>query len=122
MHATSAISAICKTVQDYFEGMHFGDTGRLRAALHGDAHLFGFEHGQYVRESLEQWTTAVDAMDKPSESGELFDMRIVSIDVTGSIAQVKAAELYAGLRYTVYLSLMSIGGDWKIVNKTYNGD
>jgi hypothetical protein len=61
----------------------------------------------------------VTGMDKPSETGEVFDMVIVSTDVTGLTAQVKVTELYAGLRYTAYLSLMMVDEDWKIVNKLY---
>jgi hypothetical protein len=68
---------------------------------------------------FEDWMTEVEGMDKPSETGEVFDMAIVAMDATGPIAQVKATELYAGLRYTVYLSLMLIDGHWKIVNKLY---
>jgi protease I len=109
-------------VQLYLEGMHFGDTGRLRRAFHPEAYLFGYYHGEFSRISLEEWMTEVEAMDKPSETGEVFDMRVVAIDVTGPTAQVKVAELYAGLRYTGYLSLVLIGGDWKIVNKLYHSD
>jgi hypothetical protein len=47
-------------------------------------------------------------------------MVIVSTDVTGPTAQVKVAELYAGVRYTGYLSLMMVDEDWKIVNKLYH--
>jgi hypothetical protein len=28
--------------------------------------------------------------------------------------------LYAGVRYTAYLSLVMVGEDWKIVNKLYH--
>jgi hypothetical protein len=62
----------------------------------------------------------VEGMDKPSETGEVFDMVIVSTDVTCPTAQVKVSELYAGVRYTGYLSLMQIDEDWKIVNKLYH--
>jgi hypothetical protein len=122
MHASDTIDLIFKTVRLYFEGMHFGDTGRLRRAFHPDAHLFGYYHGDFSRISLEEWMTEVEGMDKPSETGEVFDMCVVATDVTGPTAQVKVAELYAGLRYSVYLSLVQIDGDWKIVNKLYHSD
>lgn len=120
MPAETEMLAIGKTVQDYFDGMHLGDTARLRKALHADAFLFGYYQGEFSRVSREEWMSEVEGMDKPVETGEVFDMRIVAIDVTGPIAQVKAAELYAGLRYTVYLSLMRIGDSWVIVNKLYH--
>lgn len=122
MPSTTEMLAIGKTIDNYFEGMHHGDTQRLRSALHADAFLFGYYHGEFSRVSLEEWMAEVQAMDKPVQTGEVFDMRIVAMDVTGPMAQVKAAELYAGLRYTVYLSLMQIGAQWKIVNKVYHSD
>jgi hypothetical protein len=119
MQASSTLNSIAKTVQSYFDGMHFGDTTRLRSVFHPDACLFGYYKGDISRMPLEDWMTEVEGMDKPSETGEVFDMAIVATDATGLIAQVKATELYAGLRYTVYLSLMLIDGHWKIVNKLY---
>lgn len=122
MQASSTLLSVGKTVQSYFDGMHFGDTQRLRSAFHPDAYLFGYYHGDFSRMSFEDWMSEVEGMDKPSETGEVFDMAIVATDVTGPIAQVKVTELYAGLRYTVYLSLMLIDGSWKIVNKLYHSD
>jgi len=120
MQASSTLNSIAKTIQTYFDGMHFGDTSRLRSAFHPDAFLFGYYHGEFSRMSFEDWMTEVEGMDKPSETGEVFDMVIVSIDVTGPTAQVKVAELYAGVRYTAYLSLMIVEENWKIVNKLYH--
>jgi protease I len=120
MQASSTLNSIGQTIQTYFDGMHFGDTSRLRKAFHPDAFLFGYYHGEFSRISLEDWMTEVEGMDKPSETGEVFDMVIVSADVTGLTAQVKVAELYAGVRYTAYLSLVMIAEDWKIVNKLYH--
>jgi protease I len=120
MQASSTLNSIGKTIQTYFDGMHFGDTSRLRKAFHPDAFLFGYYHGEFSRISLEDWMAEVEGMDKPSEAGEVFDMVIVSADVTGLTAQVKVAELYAGARYTAYLSLVMVGEDWKIVNKLYH--
>jgi protease I len=122
MHTASVLAAIEKTVRLYFDGMHHGDTTKLRQALHADAYLFGFYHGDFSRVSLEEWMTEVQGMEKPAQTGEVFDMRIVAVDTTGPTAQAKVAELYAGVRYTVYLSLMQIGEDWKIVNKLYLSD
>jgi protease I len=100
MTSYSVLDSIGKTVQSYFDGMHFGDTGRLRKAFHPDAFLFGYYHGEFSRMSFEDWMSEVEEMDKPSETGEVFDMVIVSTDVTGLTAQLKVAELYAGVRYT----------------------
>ncbi len=120
MQTSNALSSIGKTVQSYFEGMHFGDTSRLRNVFHPDACLFGYYNGEFSRMPFEDWMAEVEGMDKPAETGEVFDMVIVATDVTGPIAQVKVAELYAGHRYVAYLSLVQIDGDWKVVNKLYH--
>jgi hypothetical protein len=122
MQANSTPNSIAKSVQSYFDGMHFGDTSRLRSVFHPDACLFGYYNGDFSRMPFEDWMTEVEGMDKPSETGEVFDMVILATDAAGPIAQVKATELYPGLRYTVYLSLMMIDGSWKIVNKVYQSD
>ncbi len=122
MEASSTLTSIAKTVQTYFDGMHFGDTSRLRSVFHPDACLFGYYHGDFSRMPFEDWMAEVEGMDKPSETGEIFDMAIVAVDVSGPTAQVKAAELYAGARYSVYLSLALIDGNWKVINKLYHSD
>ena len=58
----------------------------------------------------------------PAETGEAFDMRIVSTDVTCQVATVKVADLYRGLRFTDYLGLARVDGQWMIVNKTFHHD
>lgn len=122
MQTTSDLQAIGATVQDYFEGMYYRDTGRLRKAFHATACLFGHLQGNFVRLSLDQWVAMVESRPVPAESGEAFDMRIVSMDVTGQVATVKVADLYRGLRFTDYLSLARVDGQWLIVNKTFHHD
>lgn len=122
MQTTSEIQAISATVQDYFEGMYYRDTGRLRKAFHPKAYLFGHLQGAFVHVPLDQWLGMVESRPVPAESGEAFDMRIVSTDVTGQVATVKVADLYRGLRFTDYLSMARLDGQWMIVNKTFHHD
>ena len=119
---TSDRQAINATIQDYFEGMYYGDTGRLRKAFHPDAFLFGHFKGAFMQLSLDQWLKIVEGRKIPAEVGEPFDMKIVSVDVTGQVGFVKVVDLYQGLRFTDYLSLARIDGQWKIVNKTFHHD
>ncbi len=122
MSAVTDLLAIGETMQDYFEGMHRGDTALLRKAFHPDACLFGYYDNAYSRITREEWIAEVEAMAKPSESGEAFDMRIVATDITGPTAVVKVVVLYVGQRYTDYLTLMQFGGAWAIINKSYHHD
>ena len=122
MTATDPLIAIGQTVQLYFEGMHRGDTQRLRQAFRPDACLDGYYQGEYARLSLDEWLAEVEGLPKPSEQGEPFDMCIVAIDVSGRIAAVKVVVLYLGLRFTDYLSLVQFEASWRIVHKAYRHD
>ena len=53
------------------------------------------------------------------EDSEAYDMKIVMVDQVAEEAVVKVEDLYMGLRFTDYLTLMKIDGTWKIINKAY---
>jgi hypothetical protein len=120
MTASDPLISIGQTVQQYFEGMHCGDTGRLRKAFHVEAHLVGYYQGEYSNQSIAEWLLEVESLPKPVERGEPFDMRIISTDVTGRIAAVKVAVLYMELRFTDYLTLVNFDDRWLIVHKAYH--
>ncbi|AYC31532.1 nuclear transport factor 2 family protein [Pseudomonas cavernae] len=122
MQTTRDLTAIGETVHTYFEGMHLGDTARLRQAFHPQAFLFGYFNDAFCHDSLDAWMREVESTPKPAENGEPFDMRIVATDVTGRVATVKVAALYLGLRFTDYLTLAQFGERWQIVNKAYHHD
>jgi Putative lumazine-binding len=120
MAAIDPLVLVGQTVQQYFEGMHFGDTSQLREVFHVDASLMGYYQGEFIRQSREEWCLEVEGLPKPAEHGDPFEMRIVSVDVTGRIATVKAAVLYLNLRFTDYLTLVQFDDRWKIVHKAYH--
>ncbi|MEY8879447.1 MAG: nuclear transport factor 2 family protein [Leptothrix sp. (in: b-proteobacteria)] len=122
MTSTATLSAIEDTVQAYFEGLHHGDSARLRQVFHADARIVGHHQGAYASQSLDEWLAEVDTLPKPVEQGERVDMHIVAIDATGEAAAVKVAVLYLGLAFTDYLSLLCQGGAWVVMHKTYHHD
>ena len=64
----------------------------------------------------EQWYKGFEGSAGKEEQGTL---KIVAVDVTGNAASVKVFEEYPKSTYTDYLSLLKLGGEWKIVNKIY---
>ena len=113
------LELIQQTVQYYFDGLYHSDIEKLKSAFHPNAQVIGYFQGTLLFNSLEQFLGYVKATPAPSESGEINDMRIVSIDMTGNEAVAKVADLYLGFRFTDYLSLLKIDGSWVIVNKTF---
>ena len=122
MQDNPPLQAISATIEDYFQGMYHRDLTRLRKAFHPTACLYGHYKGTFARVPLDEWLKAVEGRPVPAEAGEAFDMRIVAIDVTGQVGTVKVADLYRGLRFTDYLSVARIDGQWVIVNKTFHHD
>ncbi len=69
---------------------------------------------------VDEWLNMVESRPIPAESGEPYDMEIVAIDVTGTAATVKVKDLYHGLRFTDYLTLVQVEDHWLIVNNTWH--
>jgi len=116
------LDLIAQTVQLYFNGMYQGDVESLREAFHPEAYLFGYLGKDFMHISAKDWFKAVDNRPIPFIEGEEYDMKIVSMDVTGEVATVKVADLYMGLQFTDYLTLSKIDGNWVIVNKAFHHD
>ena len=109
-------------VDDYFQGLYHGDVEKLRSAFHQNARIVGYREGTYTDLARDQWLERVSSRPIPSEKGESFDMRIESIDLTGAVGVVKVRDLYTGLQFTDYLSVMKIEGRWLIMNKVFHHD
>lgn len=113
------IEMIQQTIQFYFDGLYHSDVEKLKKAFHPSSQVIGFFEGNLAIQPLEGFLEFIKATSAPSESGEEYDMKIVSIDITGNEAAVKVEDLYLGLRFTDYLSLLRIENNWVIVNKVY---
>ena len=122
MSEPELLTAITRTVQSYFEGMHCGDVSLLRNAFDPAACVVGFYQGTFMRQTLDEWMSEVEGLPKPREQGEPFEMKIVTLDVSGRLAYVKVAILYLGLRFTDVLTLVQFDEGWKITHKAYRHD
>ena len=112
-------AAIEAVVQDYFLGMYQGDGARLARIFHPQCWLFGENpngcHAFPVAGFIEQMTSGTP----PKAAGEPFDMTLVALDRTGSVATAKLAVRYQGRRYTDYLTLQKAEGAWQVVGKLF---
>jgi hypothetical protein len=113
------LGKITQTVQYYFDGMYHSDTEALKKAFDPDAYLHGYFEGQLVHLPFNAWLKQVENRPAPSNSDEAYDMKIVSVDITENIAQVKVFDLYMGKYFTDYLSLIKVEENWAIMNKMF---
>jgi len=106
-------------VQDYFLGMYEGDVERLRRIFHPQCWLFGENRNGSHQFPLSGFIDQIAGEPVPKAEGEPFDMHLVSIDRTGSVAVAKVDVRYQGRRYTDYLTLQKAGVGWSIVGKLF---
>jgi hypothetical protein len=106
-----------QTVETYLHGLKFNDVPSLQKAFYPEAKLyFVKKDGTLGQLSQEQWYQGFEGSAGKEEAG---DLRIASVDVTGNAASVKVVETYPKSVYTDYISLLKLGGEWRILNKIY---
>ena len=106
-------------VSDYFNGIYTGNLTKLEDVFHSEALLFGDINGTPYFKTATEYLDGVKSRKSPKELGEDFKMKILSIEIMGSNAIVKAQLPMLGYNYFDFLSLIKINSDWKIVNKIF---
>ena len=119
MKYTENVLQIEKTINDYFEGIFYGDVPRLKAAFSDKAYLWGDIRGAEYQKSLYDYLEGVKNRKSPSEMGEEYNMKILAIEVLGNVAVAKLHVPMLGFNYYDFLSLCLIDEEWKIVNKLF---
>ena len=114
------LDKITQTVQYYFDGLYHSDIESLKKAFDPDAFLHGYFEGQLAHVPFKAWLKQVEGRPAPSKNGEAYDMKIVSVDITDNIAQVKVFDFYLGKFFTDYLSMMKVNDSWLIMNKMFH--
>ncbi len=106
-------------VSHYFQGIYNGDIDKLEKVFHPQALLFGDIKGEPYFKSVADYMDGVKNRKSPNDLGEEFKMEILSIEILGTIATVKAHSPMLGFNYYDTLSLNLVQGEWKIVNKLF---
>jgi hypothetical protein len=82
------------------------------------AHLFWAAADTLARRSGEAYAAGFSG--RPADDEAQRRRRIVSIDRTGTAAMAKIELDYPTVRFTDYMSLLKVNGEWKIVNKIFH--
>lgn len=102
-------------IEEYFSGLHEGDSERLRRIFHADAVL----KAPGLRRTLPEWLALVARREIPQQRGDAFTFRVLATDICGDQAMVKVLCPLLDSVYVDFLGLLREQGQWLIVNKMY---
>jgi hypothetical protein len=103
----------------YCEGIYSGNVSQLRSAFHASAILWGEVKGQPYHRSLDEYLTVVCNRQSPEALGESYGMKILAMEIQGSIAVAKVRCRMLAYNYTDFLSLLYQDNRWGIVAKLF---
>lgn len=123
MSAVEERAAIEGVLQDYFDGLHHGDTARLARVFHPRALYATATGGSLTALSMDAYFPVVDRRPSPASRGEARRDRIVSIEFTGPVTALARVECQVlPRRFADLLTLVKLDGRWQVIAKVFHFD
>ena len=110
-------AAVRQTLDYYLQGHATGNGEFFKKAFHPEAKLFWIREGQFATRTSAEFIAGANG--KPAADERERKRSIESVDITGNAAIAKIVLDYPSGRFTDYMSLLKVDGEWKIVNKTF---
>ena len=110
-------AGVRQAIEYYFQGHATGNGEHHKKAFHPEAKLFWIREGQFTQRTSAEYIAGSSG--KPAADEAQRKRSITMIDITGNAAVAKVVLDYPQVRFTDYMSLLKIDGEWKIVNKTF---
>lgn len=104
-------------LENYLKGHATGDGEYMKKAFHTDGQLIFIRDGKYTTRSFADYIAGMSG--KPAVDERMRKRWIESVEVVGNAAFAKIILDYPTAKFTDYMSLLKIDGEWKIVNKTF---
>jgi putative lumazine-binding protein len=114
-------ATIERALQEYFDGLHHGDTDRLRQVFHPQAIYASASDEAFVRLTMEEYFPIVDARPSPASLSEPRRDRVVFIESVGPVTGVARVECSIGpKRFDDVLTLVRVDDRWQIIAKVFH--
>jgi hypothetical protein len=110
-------AAVRVPIENYFKGHATGDGAYFRKAFHPEAKLFFIRDGKFSTLTSEEFINR--ASGNPPADEAQRKRSIESVNISGNAAVVVVKLDYPTVKFTDYMSLLKVDGEWKIVNKTF---
>ena len=105
-------------VARYVEGMARGDADMLAGAMHSRVSVIGHFDGALEWSSLAEFTAACED-EAISVDAPVPPFEIETLDIDGDCALVRVTNVWAGIRFRDWLTLLHLDGRWLIVGKLF---
>lgn len=111
------MSAVKLPLENYLKGHATGNPEFFRKAFHTEGKLIFIRDGKYMTRTFEEYINGSSG--KPAADEDQRKRSIESIDIAGNAATAKIVLDYPAVKFTDYMTLLKIDGEWKIINKTF---
>lgn len=111
-------TAIEETIRHYFRAGDTSSSAELKRAFHPAAMMFSVDkEGALAGVSQPDWWARLDANKSPTRA---LARKFALVDIEGDVAVAKVVSEYPAFRFEDYMSLVKIGGTWRIVGKIFH--
>jgi Putative lumazine-binding len=117
---TRELDAAKVPLQNYVKAHETGNADFIRRAFTQDAKVVGYMGGKLISWGVEEYAGRFSG--KPAEDEAERKRSIEIINLTGDAAVGKVVLDYPAVKFTDYMSLLKINGEWKIANKSFHAD
>jgi len=114
---TSEKDAVRVPLENYLKGHATGDGEYMKKAFYTDGNLIFIREGKFTTRSFADYIAGFTG--KPPADEANRKRWIETVDVSGNTAVAKIILDYPTTRFVDYMSLLNIGGEWKIVAKVF---
>ena len=104
-------------LNNYLKGHETGKPEFMRKAFHTEGKLIFIRDGKYTTRTFDEYILGMSG--KPADDEAKRKRSIESIDIAGNAATAKIILDYPTVKFTDYMTLLKIEGEWKIINKTF---
>jgi hypothetical protein len=114
---------IVVALRDYFDGLYFSDTQRLRNVFHPSAIYACATDRTLLTLRMDEYFPIVDKRPAPASRGEARRDRIVSIEFAGPVTALARVECAIEPKhFTDLLTFIYVEGRWQIIAKVFHYD
>lgn len=114
------LDAVSVPLENYIKAHATGDPEYARKAFYTEGNMTFIRDGKYVTETFDSFIkrafTGKPAADEDRRKG---GRRIGKIEIVGTAAMATVILDYPNIKFTDFMTLLKMNGEWKIVNKSF---